>query len=119
VAQIDYVQNRTAAAGEQGPGENRDSWDSRKSSAARATRTEHAATAEGGKKTGKETRKETVLEFIDEKDDKGAPIIDTCAALSRRSQLALFSRSVPVTPDAPTSEPLRRLAIPPLATFVE
>lgn len=39
----------------------------------------------------KETRKETVLEFIEEGDEKG----DSCAALSKRSQLALFFCSVP------------------------
>ena len=59
-AQIDYVQNRTDAAGEQGAGEHRDRCYSRKFSAVRATGTERAAAAEGGKETGKETRKETV-----------------------------------------------------------
>jgi len=41
----------------------------------------------------KETRKETVLEFIDEGDEKG----DNCAAHYKRSQMALFFCSVPVS----------------------
>jgi hypothetical protein len=67
-------------------------WNSRIFSGAGRNRSKRAARAAEG---WKETRKETVLESTDERDQEGDSITDSYVALSRRSQLALFYRSVP------------------------